>query len=387
MSLTEQLAEKKAELAALKERIETGEKEAIDAGVAISEEIEEINSGIESASKANELLAQIGNDEHSTEEETMTDEAYKSLGDFAAKSLNFDAVKNGQRSRVSFGEKAYTDTHTAPTIYQYDKKPVNIMPEQLRVRDLLSAESISENALTYYVMGALEGSVSKVAEGAAKPQIHFPYTPKTLSLETWAAWWYESNQILSDAPFLASAIDDRGQYYFNNTIEADIIDTILKTSGVQAVTAAPSLDNILAAKNDIMADTGFAADAIVMNPADLTTFQQLKDGGDSGQYLFGGPAYAPYGNGQYANVAYMWGLPVITTANIAQGTVLVGAFKQGASVVTKAGEGQSVELFREDGDNVRYNRVTVRIEERMGLAVRVPAAFVEIGTGASSSSE
>ena len=384
MNLTEQLAEKKAELAALKERIEAGEKEAIDAGVAISDEIEEISGGIESAKKANALLSQIGNDEP-MEDETMTDEAYKSLGDFAAKSINFDAVKNGQRSRVSFGEKAYTDTHTAPTIYQYDKKPVNIMPEQLRVRDLLSAEAISENALTYYVMGALEGNPSKVAEGAAKPQIHFPYEPKTLSLETWAAWWYESNQILSDAPFLASAIDDRGQYYFNNTIEADIIDVILKTGGTQAVAAAPSLDNILAAKNDIMADTGFAADAIVMNPADLTTFQQAKDKND--QWLFGGPAYAPYGNGQYANVAYMWGLPVIATANIAQGTVLVGAFKQGASVVTKAGEGQSVEMFREDGDNVRYNRVTVRIEERMGVAVRVPAAFVEIGTGASSSSE
>ena len=66
------------------------------------------------------------------------------------------------------------------------------------------------------------------------------------------------------------------------------------------------------------------------------------------------------------------------TNAIAAGTVLVGNFRQGASVITKAGSGLRVEMTNSDQNDFIYNRVTVRVEERIALAVRYPKAFYKL---------
>jgi hypothetical protein len=63
--------------------------------------------------------------------------------------------------------------------------------------------------------------------------------------------------------------------------------------------------------------------------------------------------------------------------------VLVGNFKQGATVITKAGDGQRVEIVTGDHDDRVANRITVIVEERLALATRVPSAFVKITEAAS----
>ena len=65
---------------------------------------------------------------------------------------------------------------------------------------------------------------------------------------------------------------------------------------------------------------------------------------------------------------------------VTKGTAIVGAFKAGASIVTKSGEGFRVEVSNSDDDDFQNNVVTVRLEERLLEAVRVPAAFVKIAT-------
>ena len=127
------------------------------------------------------------------------------------------------------------------------------------------------------------------------------------------------------------------------------------------------------------------ADAIIINPADYQRLRLLKDGtgGTVGQYYGGGYFYGPYGNGQTAQQPGLWGLNTVITSDVTAGTVLVGAFKQGASVITKQGGGARVEVVTGDHDDAIYNRVTVVVEERLGLATRIPAAFVKITEAAS----
>lgn len=117
----------------------------------------------------------------------------------------------------------------------------------------------------------------------------------------------------------------------------------------------------------------------------METLQKSKD--DNGQYILGGPGYGAYGNGSTTDNPKIWGLPVVESAEVAEGQCVVGAFKAGASVVGKTDEGPSIEVTNSDGEDFIYNRVTVREEERMLLAVRVPSAFVLVGTAASSSSD
>ena len=371
MTLKEELAAKKAELAALKERIEADDAEAIEAGQKLQAEIETKNNEIELAEKKAALLNVIGSKQED-----------KPMEETGIKGLDLEYLK-ANRGAVSTSIKAYNDLEAISTnkIYDYDKNPVNLMTP-LMVRDLFAAESISGNALTYYVIGSAEGTITTVSEGSAKNRIHIPYTPKTVALAKIAAYLKESDELLSDAAFIESAVRGRGVFEFNKAVEAYLVDALLDTSGVQSGGNSISFDNILAAKQDVFADTGYAPDTLLINPADWSTLMQSKD--SRGQYLLGGPAYGPYGNGSYNGNPHVWGLTVVESAGVPQGECIVGAFKAGAAVVTQAGAGLRVEVSNSDQDDFIKNIITVRIEERLALAVRVPAAFEVVGSASGA---
>jgi HK97 family phage major capsid protein len=370
MSLKEQLAEKKSALKALEENIKAGEEEAIAEGEEISAAIAEIEKAIESAEKANELLAQIGNAEEPQEDEVMNEE--KGL-----KSMDLASLKTARGSK-SIYLKSASDPEAMGNnkIIDYDQNVVDAHAN-LGVRGLFGAEAISGNALTYYTLGTLEGTIAGVNEGAKKPQVHVPYDAVTVALQKIAAYYKDTDELLSDAPFLATSIQNRGVYEFNKAVEAYLVNTVLNASGIVSGPTSVDFDSILTLKQMIAASTGYIPDAMIINPADWATLLQTKDGagGTSGQYLLGGPAFGAYGNGDYFANPKVWGLNVIESSAITQGSVIVGAFKAGGSVVTKAGEGFRLEVSNSNEDDFIYNRVTVRLEERMVLAVRVPGAF------------
>lgn len=380
MTLREQLTEKKDALVALKERIEAEDTEAIEEAAELNEAIETLEKSIEAAEKAKEKLAQIGTDEAPEEETGMEEKT-------GLKALDLEYLK-GNRGTVgaNINLKTYTDPEAISTnkIIDYDKNPVNIMPA-LDVRGLFGAETISGNALTYYVIGGAEGlsAVDGTAEGAAKDQIHIPYTPTTAALTKIAAYFKETDELINDAPFLESAIRNRGVYEFQKAIETYLVGALAGTTGVQVSGTAVNFDNILAAKQDIIADTGYIPDAMIINPSDWSTLLQAKD--SNLQYLLGGPGFGSYGNGNYFANPKVWGMDVVQSAAVTEGAPIVGAFKPAASVVTQAGNGQRVEVSNSDQDDFIKNMVTVRIEERLVLAVRVPAAFCIVGGDESSS--
>ena len=369
MTLKEQLVEKKAALKELEEPIKAGEEEAIAQGEEIAAAIAEIEKSIEASEKASALLAQIGNEEEP--EEIMEENGIKAM--------DLESLK-GKRGTVSTYLKTYSDPEVTTTIYDYSQNVGTVLPN-LGVRDLFGAEAISGNALTYYVLGDAEGTIDGTSEAAAKDRIHIPYTAKTAALAKIAAYLKETDELLSDAAFLESAIRGRGVYEFQKAVEAYLVGALAATSGVQVKGTSITFDNILAAKQEIMADTGYAADAMIINPADWATLLQAKD--SNLQYLLGGPAYGSYGNGAYNGNPRIWGLNVVESAAVTEGTCIVGAFKACASVVTKAGEGQRIEVSNSDQDDFIKNMVTVRIEERLVLAARVPAAFCLVGEESS----
>ena len=367
MSLKTELVEMKDALAALKERIEADDVEAIEEGVRLKADIEAKEIEIAQAEAKAAVLEAIGKD---------TNEEKKDMD--GIKDMDLTALK-GRRGTVSTYIKAASDFEATSTVYDYSRNVGEYRPS-FGVRDLFARESISGNALTYYVMGEVEtsGDLNEaVSEGAEKNQIHVVYTPTTAALDKLAAYLKESDELIEDIPYLESAIRTRGMQAFEGAVESYLISALAGTTGVQSVGTAVSFDTILQAKQDIRSVTGYAADAIVINPADLATLLQSKD--DNGQYLLGGPAFGAYGNGSYNSNPRIWGLQVIESAAVPQGACIVGAFASAASVVTKAGEGLRVEISNSDQDDFIKNLVTVRIEERILLAVRRPDAFAIVG--------
>lgn len=379
MSIKEQLEAKKAELAALKSAVEEGDEEAIEQAEGIVSEVKELEAKAERAARKSAVIAAMGAAE--PVEQNDDERAARSLGEYAAKSLDLDAMRAGaKRSSTGFGFKAATDVHMSTPVVVTDQTVVDVQ-RNLAIRGLFGAESISGTSLKYFVLGTTEGAPAEVAEGAQKPQFHVPYDPVTESLAKIAGWYYETDELIEDNAFLKSSIDNRGLFELDNAVEAWLVAKLLGTSGIQTLApagAALSADDLFKAMMNVKTATNYDADAIVINPADYQTLRLAKDAGANGQYYGGGYFYGPYGNGQASQQPGIWGLNTVVTPAVTSGTVLVGAFRAGASVVTKAGEGVNVEVVNGDHDDRIHNRVTVVVEERLLLATRVPAAFVKV---------
>ena len=379
MTLKEELTAKKEALAALKERIEANDTEAIAEGEKLASEIETKTAELEQAEKKAALLRSIGTNEK--EDNPMETKTARTLGENFVETLKGASV--GRRFDVSAPAfKAATDTQTSPAAAvgfatTYDKTVVEAARTPLVIRDLFGAEQISGSTLVYLVEGAIQGAPAVTAEGAEKPQVHFADpTPKTVSLAKVACHIKESDEYISDYSFLASAINGRLLYELGLVEQNKLVTDLTGTSGIQTgtyaanATTAGIADAILQAAMDVQASSGFAADAIVLNPADWYTLRVGKDGDD--RY---------YGGGYFGDqtIPNLWGIPVCVSAAVASGTILVGAFKTCASVVTNGGV--SVEAVNTNEDDFVKNLMTIRAEERLALAVRRPAGFKKLTQG------
>ena len=378
MTLLERLEAAKAELTNVKTAVEAGEKSADDLQNAITA-VKNAQAQIDAADEAEALMKGLETPKVEKADKEVEEKAMpRTLGE------NFvEAIKNQQIGKKfdlnvpAF--KAATDTQTSPAgavdfATTFDRTVVEAARVPLVVRDLFGAENISGSTLVYLVEGAMQGAPAVTAEGAEKPQIHFADpTPKTVSLAKVACHIKESDEYISDYPFLASAINGRLLYELGLVEQNKLVTDLLGTSGIQTgtyaanATATDIADAILQAAMDVQNSSGFAADAILINPADWYALRIAKDG-----------EYRYYGGGFFGaqNVPNLWGINVCVSPAVAAGTIVVGAYKTCASVVQNGGV--SVEAVNTNEDDFVKNLMTIRAEERLALAVRRPAGFKKL---------
>ena len=387
MTLLEKLATAKENLALVKAAVEAGEKNADELSEAIAG-VKSAQKAVDEADEAQELMKALETPvEEKAEKEEKTME-YKSLGEYVAAKVK--EAEYDPRDRKPFNTKPFKaaapmtiPSGVKPAITTYDQNVYGNRRE-LMIADLFATETISNNALTFFVESAtVEGGPAYTTEGNEKPMMSFgDPTSVTAALRTIASYMKESNQLVHDAPWLASAINDRGIFQHHLAVESYLVSALSGTSGIGTGNKMTP-DGILKAKMTVWKNSGYRPDTLLINPEDLYNIMIRKD--TNGQYYGGGFATGAYGNGAVAEEPTIWGLKVIPSASVTQGTCFVGAFKAGGSIV-RSDEGLGVEIAYQNEDDFIKNMITVRIEERLVLAVRRPACFVKI-TGQSTSTE
>lgn len=276
-----------------------------------------------------------------------------------------------------------------PILTDYDRTIVKPKRQRPVIADLLGTGTVSGNAISYFVEGADYGDFATVAEGATKPQLSFD-NPSAVTdpIRKIAGWIKVTDEFLEDLPFLKSEIDNRLMYKLAMFEEAQLfrgdgagtnIQGLLNRDGVQLETATDAddlPDAIFRAITKVSTATDLTADGIVINPADYQNMRLMRDG--NGQYYGGGFFTGPYGNGGFSAFQPIWGLTPVVSPVAEVGKPVVGAFGLGATVYRKGGV--RVAATSSNQDDFINNLVTIRAEERIGLAVRVPAAFVKVET-------
>lgn len=326
-------------------------------------------------------------------------EIAKTLGDhfmLHAKS-RLGSLRNEGATTIAAPEyKAATDNQVtnggvfASVLTEVDRTVVQGVRPRLVVADLLGKGTISGNAISYFVEGALEGAFTTVAEAGAKPQLHVvDPTAVTDSLKKIAGFIKFTDEMVEDLDFYVSEINNRllyelarfeEQQLLNGAGTGSTVQGILLRSGIQTETGATKADNadaVFRSMTKVSTGSGLDADGIVINPTDYQNFRLKTDA--NGQYYGGGFFAGEYGNGTMTAQPPLWGLRTVVTPAITAGTVLVGAFAQAATVYRKGGV--RVESTNSHASDFTSNLITTRAEERIALAVRRPAGFVKLTLG------
>jgi HK97 family phage major capsid protein len=290
---------------------------------------------------------------------------------------NFKAA--GLRGTGRIAVMAMTsDASSAGPLIAPDRQssPVMLPRQRLKVRDLLAPGQTNSNLVQFTRQTGRTNNAAVVTEAGQKPESNITFEQVDAPVRTIATWIPVSRQAMDDAPLLQSTIDTELRYMIDITEEQELLNadgTGVHVLGLipQATAFSPPfsineptmLDSLLlgiaqAQQSKIMA-TG-----VIVNDLDWKKMQAIKDG--QGRYIGGGP-FGSIGNN-------VWTLPVVDTPAMAQGEFMVGAFAVAAQVIDRMQT--EVLVSSEDRDNFIKNMLTVRAEERVALAVKMPEAIV-----------
>jgi len=252
----------------------------------------------------------------------------------------------------------------------------------VHMRNILPQGTTNSDVVRFVKESAYSDGTAAKAEGATLGQSDFNLTASNAIVSKIGAYFRVSEEMLADAPAIASYISTRAGEKLMAQEDAQILNgngTAPNLSGIvtdsadfvtgaggafyQSIESANEFDVLVAALNQL-ALSEYQANYIILNPSDFHKILLLKD--TQNNYLK---------DQVYAGLApNFMGVPVIVNTAIAAGSFLVGNFSIGSQLWTR--DNLSVEFYREDGTNVRDGFVTAVVKERVALTNYLPNAFV-----------
>lgn len=288
----------------------------------------------------------------------------------------FKSLVSGQREKVRLEVK---NTVLADATTTFPQQQPGIIPGSfapLTLRQLIPTIQVSVNSVKSLRELAWTNAAAEVAQGAEKPESALTFEEYNVPIETIAHWIKVSNQLLADAPAIASYIDTRLRDGLNQRVDRQLLlgdgvspnlSGLTDAGNFTAFTAtsgANLVESINAAKYNRWA-VGETVDTAVVNPADWAAMELAREGTGTGAYLYGAP-------GVSGNMS-AFGVQIVISANMPAGQFLVGSLRSAATIYQR--QGAVVEMGFVNDDFTR-NLVTIRAEERLGLAVDRPAAIM-----------
>ena len=310
--------------------------------------------------------------------------AEPSYGKQVADSTEFKAyMDRGAQGSVRLGLKAITSAagQAGGLIVSQRETEVVGLPQRpdIVMRDLLTVMPINTSSVDYPKQTVRNNAAAPVAEGNAKPYSNYGWTRATAPVRTIAHLAKLTRQAMDDADRLQAEVDLEMRYGLALAEDAQILlgdgtgenllglmpqaTAFALPTGITNATPNP-IDKLRIAL--LQASLGlYPADAMVLHQIDWANIEMTKD--TQGRYIFANPT----------GIAgpTLWAKPVVPTQSMAVGSFLVGAFKVAATLYDRLSP--EVLISSENADDFEKNLLTMRCEERVGLAVKRPAALIK----------
>lgn len=287
---------------------------------------------------------------------------------------------------------ALFDSADYPIQPEFRAEPIEVLFQPNNIGPLMAQGTTTGPVVRYPLEVVTAQGATEIAEGITKPEADISFTPVDETVRKIAVMLPLTDESLEDVPFLRAYVNARLRLFVQLREDLQLLTGngtapnlrgILNRSGINT-SASYSIGG--ANPDQALVDQTFAAmmrvmesfldpDGIVMKPSTWQIARLSKDA--NRQYLLGPPS-------EEAD-RRLWGLRVILNANMpAQGAtnkpVLVGAFRASAMVIRRSG----IDLAVSDSHSTFFaeNKVAIRAEERLALAVFRPAGFATVTSAA-----
>jgi HK97 family phage major capsid protein len=244
----------------------------------------------------------------------------------------------------------------------------------LQVADVLPRVLIDAGpAVSYTKETSFTPAADLVPETNLKPASSLTFTNVTNTFQTIATTTKASRQAIMDLPVLTAWVEQRLNYAARLKEETYLLSDptaglLPQASALDPAYAPPTgatgLDTIASAISELESK-GYEPDGIILNGIDISKMRQLKT--TFGSYLWADPDSA-------IGTDSMWGIPVVRSTNIPVGTYLVGSFQLSTILFTR--EALVLEIAFQNEDDFVRNLMCFRAEERIALAVLLPAGLI-----------
>lgn len=392
-TLREQAADMKADMQAIVDRAKAESRDLTDdeaTGIeAKATDYESLVTRADGSEKAQRMVADLASSTV-TEPDLSTDSGMKlgTLGERFVKSEGFQNFRDanpsglgsgtpvrieakglGGAADLGIGRKAVPAQTTTTGVGQIptEREPGyrNYLPvdAELTFLDLVTSGTTNQSYSEYAQIISETNRAEIVAEGELKPTSEVGTELKDSKAYTYADGFNITNQTLSDDGALATFLESRIRRHVRGVVEAKLFNGAGSGTEPEGIlTSTGTLDQVF--DTDIVVTIARALEkfqtnngdsdpqAIVMNPADIWALRLLK--GTDGHYLLGNPL-------QQGPIPTPWGVPLVRSSKLDEGTALVGRFD---SVNFLELEPLNVLAFNQHLDFAQRNMVYVRAELR-----------------------
>ena len=293
---------------------------------------------------------------------------------------NQDAISKMKKGQsVSFelkdvGDMSFSGNFSSADVSVSTLKPgiIELPKRKLHIRNLLSQGTMAGSTYTYVKEIAGEGSIDTVAENVKKAQFDLDLQEVDSPSQYIAGFLKISRKMLGDVPGMTTFLQSRlpelllrveDEQLLNGNGTSPNLSGITDTGNFTAPTGAATVD-IEQLVQAIAQLEGYdrEANGILLNPSDYWNIA-LNKGSSSGDYTLPQGIVVVGEDG----VLRIGGVPVFRSTAMTVDKFIVGDWVMGANLITR--EAPRVEFFFEDETNVQYNKVTVRVEERVAFPI------------------
>lgn len=258
---------------------------------------------------------------------------------------------------------------------------VDARKPRTRIRQLLSSGLMSEKLVAYPQFTGGEGTAGyQVNEGDKKAQADFDWKMVPLLPKTIAVTVDVSKQSMMDISWLSGFLSDHMQRLVLDKEDTEILTGVGGANALAGIlpqaTAYVPTDSDFTTIYDYLIDAEsqleekfYYATGILLNPRDYAKMLIRKD--DSSSYSHPGLIFG----GADRSILTFNGVPIYKSSSLARQTGIIADWGTASLLVR---EGLSFDISYENKDNFEKNMVTLRMEERVALAMYEPGAFMKV---------